>query len=81
MKSSPNTRQVTSAAAPRHPAHAARPGTGTGRLVSAVAGVAVLLGTLVFAIAVLSRSGGPATSTPTSAQLITVTGKVPLLRP
>lgn len=72
---------MTGAAAARRPAHAARPGIGTGRLVAAVAGVAVLLGTLVIGIAALSRSGGPATSTPTSAQLITVTGKVPLLRP
>jgi hypothetical protein len=52
-----------------------------GELVAAVTGAAVLLGTLVLGIAMLTRSGGSATSIPTSAQLITVTGEVPLLQP
>lgn len=68
-------------AAARRPAHAARPGIGMGGLVAAVTGAAVLLGTLVLGIAMLTGSGGSATSIPTSAQLITVTGKVPLLQP
>jgi len=81
VKSRPTTHQVTGAALSRRPAHAARPGIGTGTVVAIVAGVAVSLGALVGGTAVLLRSSGPATSTPTSARFITVTGEVPLLRP
>lgn len=81
MESRPTTHQVTGAALSRHPAHAARPSIGTSTVVAIVAGVAVSLGALVVGTAVLLRSSGPATSAPTSAQFITVTGEVPLRRP
>lgn len=57
----------------RQAAHAARPPMPTARLLGITGVAATLLGLLGLGLWALLASGGPATSTPTSAQLITVT--------
>ena len=72
--------QVTGPNAP-HAAHAARPPVRTGPLVvGVIVAVAVITAAALFA-AVLLKSGGPISTTPTSAQLITVTPVTTPARP
>jgi len=79
MVSPPTAHRVTGRP-PRRPAHAARPTAGTGRLLLGGVAVAALLIALAAGTSIL-QSGGPATSTPTSARLITVSATVPAQRP
>ena len=80
MVSPPSTHRATGRPS-RRPAHAARPMAGTGRLLLGGAAAAALLIALAAGTSILLQSGGPATSTPTSARLITVSPTVPPGRP
>ena len=80
MASPPSAHRVTRQPS-RRPAHAARPTAATGRLLLGAAAAAALLIALAAGTSILLQSGEPATSTPTSARLITVSPTVPPGRP
>lgn len=69
---------VTGAPDTAGPAHAARPRLNPARTVAAVFGVAATLVLVGVGTAALLDSGGPASSSPTSANRITVAPRVPL---
>lgn len=58
---------------PRPAAHFARPPMPPAHLLATTAAAAIVLALIGLGLWALLASGGPATSTPTSAQLITVT--------
>ena len=79
MEPSPPLHQVTGSPAPRA-AHAARPPARTGPVVIGIVATIMLVAAVMVA-AFLLTSAGPDKSTPTSAQLITVTAVTTPARP